>query len=144
MSMEREIQAMIDAHAAFFVTLDFAAISDWYAVPLAVYLGEDLQVCTTREEVMAGLTARVMIFRGQGVKRLVGSCAATDLPKSGSLRVWVQWDYDFGDRIEPCGSQVIYYCRRGGPRGLTIQMLQNTRMLMKDVPPDSHVEASAC
>lgn len=105
-----------------------------YAFPLPVYLRDQPLVVTSPDRACAMLCLQRLSMIQRGVILLRPTVTAMDLPRTGRLRVWVDW---LELAVPPEGTRsasAIYYCSTL-QNGLRIEMVSYTRLSAPELQP---------
>lgn len=120
--MMRQVNEMLDRHAAMYTTGTFADVTRYYSFPLAVHVQDELLVKPTGTDYERALRRMVDGYKHNGVLQVAWRISAIDLPRGGRFRVWTAWDHIHADRVHPAACQVAQYCRMQDNR-LTVEMI---------------------
>jgi hypothetical protein len=105
-----------------------------YVFPFPVDLMSTRMVVQTPEEGRALLELQRSTLLDRGVTSLQPDVTAVDLPRTGRVRVWVDW-HEVGPAQEVMRvSTAIYYCSVHAG-ALKIEMINYTRLSMPELKP---------
>lgn len=109
--MPTAAQRLFDTQAACFTRDRIDWMTAQYALPLAVFRGDEITVFRSREQ----LAQTIGYLRRQafeaGTQRLEAQVKAVGMPRNGRSPVWVDWVHRDGAEQEIMRSRACYFCR---------------------------------
>jgi hypothetical protein len=130
--MFSEVASQLRNRAAWLMAEHYDRIMAEYCFPLPVHLDTSRVIVRSAEEARAMLRLQRATFLERGVIALKPSVTATDLPRGGRFRIWVDWHELRVSDQTPLQSKAIYYCRQT-PSGFQIEMIDYTRLSMPEL-----------
>ncbi|MGL6210009.1 MAG: hypothetical protein ACRC14_09300 [Paracoccaceae bacterium] len=86
-------------------------LSREYIAPLAVYLGEQLVVMQTAENIMQMMADLHKTLIPMALSALTVKVTSVELPRSGKFRIWARWNRVSSDPAHTGHCDVVYYMR---------------------------------
>jgi len=120
--MFSKIASQLCTRAEWLLAGRFDAILADHRFPLPVDFGASRLVVRTADE-------------GRMLLSLMPTITALDLPRGGRFRIWADWHGTTREGSPLHLASVIYYCRQV-PGGLRIEMVDCTRLLIRDLHPE--------
>jgi hypothetical protein len=111
-----KLSRIFDARAA-------DALCAHYTFPLPVQMGETLQVFQRPQDLGRAFSDFRTRNAALGLTQPNARIAATELPRNGRFRVWVDWTYQDATSGTSLRERAIYYCSQIG-RSTGIEMIQ--------------------
>jgi hypothetical protein len=133
--MFSKIASQLCTRAEWLLAGRFDAILADHRFPLPVDFGASRLVVRTADEGRMLLSHLRATYAGHGVRTLMPTITALDLPRGGRFRIWADWHGTTREGSPVHLASVIYYCRQV-PGGLRIEMVDCTRLLIRDLHPE--------